>query len=102
LRSAVTHEGVGSCSHALLAASAMGDARALQKELDFLSGTTTGSAVYDSSPCMGAKKTCEKLLEAVMIDDPFATNYCYANPWVAKKENKGKKDAPKRGKEVSL
>ena len=30
--------------------------------------------------------------------DPFSEDYPYANPWLTKKDNKGKKDAPKMQK----
>ena len=73
-------------------------AAALKLELSWLDGGAGEGDLYKATPQAMKMEDVQKALIAFTNrePDPFMPNYEYENPWLAKKENKGKKPRPAR------
>ena len=72
------------------------DADVLEMELQFLQGQRPGSAVFAMGTEAASTRGDKIIKYATAEPDPFEPSYVWANPWLNKKENKGKKEKPKK------
>lgn len=80
----------------------MTDAASLKEQLDHLKGELHEKPSTIMLYKMAPKKATEAAQSIVdyteaMGPDPFEPNFPCVNPWLGKKENKGKKENPKKG-----
>ena len=70
----------------------------LEDEDKFLSKEPIDSSIFPKSGPVTVSVASQKVMAFTQsyppTQDPFMTNYPYANPWATKKDNKGKKDKP--------
>lgn len=65
----------------------------MKLELAYCNGTHEKGNLYGTP--MTAEAACKEVISFMESEaEPFSPNYAFANPWVPKKENKGKKDKP--------
>ena len=64
------------------------------EEYKWANGNNGGSALFGPAIMSGNKAAGLIKLFTESCADPFKLEYAHANPWVAKKDNKGKKDRP--------
>ena len=72
-----------------------GSAEAAQELANWLKGEKTSADLYKNVKPMPMPEAMQQLCAFVQREaDAFSPSYEYENPWLAKKENKGKKPKP--------
>jgi len=66
----------------------------VKEEYQWANGNNGGSALFGPAIMTGKLAASKIKMFTESCVDPFKIEYAYANPWVAKKDNKGKKDRP--------
>ena len=67
---------------------------AASKEAKYLEGGEVPSPVFPGK-ATSVQTSCQRIVACTgSVPEPFSANYQYANPWLTKKDNKGKKDRP--------
>jgi len=74
-------------------------AEALKAELAYLTGDGPKMPIYPKEKSTLTEAGSRIITCATTVEDPFTSSFPHANPWLPKKDNKGKKDRvgpPKR------